>query len=440
MTTFEMKRVSLIKHTVIPPKFLKGTISVPGDKSISHRGVMLGALARGETRIENFLPGEDCLSTIGCFRALGVEIDADLGGTLVTVHGKGLHGLTEPVEVLDAGNSGTTMRLLLGILAGQSFYSTITGDRSLTGRPMARVTGPLMSMGAKIWGRQDGKYAPLAVKGGNLKGLAHHSPVASAQVKSCLLLAGLFAAGETTVVEPALSRDHTERMLKYFGAHVVSGGATVTVKGGPELTGRHIYVPGDISSAAFILVAASIVPGSDVTIAGVGVNPTRDGILEVLKSMGADINVVNERMLNGEPVADLRVKYSRLKGTQVGGEMIPRLIDEIPVLAVAAAVAEGHTEIRDAAELKVKETNRIVAVAEELGKFGADVQELPDGLLIRGSRLKGAAAESRGDHRLAMAAAVAGLAARGETVVNGVECVNISFPGFFDVLKLLGEE
>lgn len=428
-----------INKLVRPPKSLKGTIRVPGDKSISHRAVMLGALAEGDTRIENFLPGEDCLSTISCFKAMGVQFTMEQGGTTVTVHGKGVRGLREPATVLDAGNSGTTMRLLLGILAGQPFFSTITGDASLVNRPMGRVTGLLARMGAGIWGRQGGNYAPLAVKGGNLTGVTLHSQVASAQVKSAVLLAGLFAAGETTLVEPAQSRDHTERMLEYFGAAVSKRDTAVTVQGGVELKAADIFVPGDISSAAFIMVAASIVPDSDVTITEVGVNPTRDGIIEVLKAMGADIQVKNYTVINGEPVAEIRIKHAPLKGVEISGSMIPRTIDEIPVLAVAGACASGETVIRDAAELKVKETDRIRAVVEELGKFGVAIRELPDGMIIRQSQLAGAVSNSRGDHRMAMAAAVAGLAATGESLVEDAACINISFPGFFDLLDSLRE-
>lgn len=433
------KGVFGIKQVISSPKSLTGIVKVPGDKSISHRAVMLGALAEGDTRIENFLPGEDCVSTVNCFKAMGVEFTVEEGGTVVTVHGGGVRGLREPTSVLDAGNSGTTMRLLLGILAGQPFFSVITGDGSLVKRPMARVTGLLSQMGAGIWGRQGANYAPLAVKGGKLKGARINSPVASAQVKSAVLLAGLFAEGETTLVEPALSRDHTERMLGQFGAEVTRRGNEVSVKGEPLLKGCNILVPGDISSAAFIIVAASIVPGSDVTITGVGVNPTRDGILEVLRKMGADITVFNDKIINGEPVADIRVRYAPLRGVEIGGDMIPRLIDEIPVLAVAAATAAGETVIRDAAELKVKETNRIRSVVEELGKLGADIRERPDGMTIRGGRLQGAVCSSKGDHRMAMSAAVAGLAAQGQTEILEAECVNISFPGFFNLLNSLRE-
>jgi len=420
---------------------LRGVTAVPGDKSISHRAVMLGSLAAGETVIDNFLAGEDCLSTIGCFRKMGVEIEGPVEGR-VRIRGRGLDGLTEPVDVLDAGNSGTTMRLLLGILAGQPFFSVVTGDESLRGRPMARVAGPLRQMGAVVLGRNGGSLAPLAVQGGLLKGIDFTSPVASAQVKSAVLLAGLFAGGETSVTEPSRSRDHTERMLVHFGARVKVDGNMTRVQGRPDLKGRKIAVPGDISSAAFLMVAASLAPGSDLTVTGVGVNPTRDGIIEVLRAMGADLTLLNRREQDGEPVADVRVRYvRRLSSVTVSGPLIPRLIDEIPVLAVAAASAEGITEIRDAAELKVKESNRIAVVAGMLSQFGAEVTELPDGMRIRGApALRGAECFSRGDHRIAMAAAVAGLAAEGETLVRGVECVDVSFPGFEHVLNALRVE
>lgn len=420
---------------------LRGTVAIPGDKSISHRAVMLGALAEGKTIIENFLPGEDCLSTIACFRKLGVEITGPEDG-VVTVSGRGLDGLREPCDILDAGNSGTTMRLILGVLAGQPFFSVITGDDSLRRRPMARVTHPLGLMGARISGRQDGALAPLAIQGGRLDPIHYYSPVASAQVKSAVLLAGLFAAGETAVTEPYLSRDHTERMLRYFGAEVDVSGGAIRLKGRPRLSGRVLKVPGDISSAAFLMVAASAIPGSDLILAGVGVNPTRTGIVDALAEMGAHIEMLNTRQEGGEPVADIRVRYNgRLCGVSLGGEIIPRLIDEIPALAVAAALAEGETEIRDAAELKVKESDRIAAVVRLLTGFGAAVEERPDGLMVRGKRtINACICESHGDHRIAMAAAVAGMLAGGETVVRGAECIAVSFPGFNDVLKKIKVE
>lgn len=421
-----------------PAAALRGEVAVPGDKSISHRAVMLGAIAEGDTVIENFLPGEDCLSTIDCMRKLGIKIEGP-DDNVVVVHGRGLDGLAEPDDILDAGNSGTTMRLLLGILAGQQFFSVITGDASLRRRPMARLTGPLGEMGAFINGRRDASLAPLAVKGGNLKSLFFESNVASAQVKSAVLLAGLFADAEslTTVIEPHRSRDHTERMLAYLGAEVEIAGNSVRVKGHPLLKGKRMVVPGDISSAAFFMVAASIVPGSDIILPGVGINPTRSGILDVLREMGAGIELLDQRLAGKEPVADIRVRYAgALSGITVSGETIPRLIDEVPVLAVAAALAEGTTIIKDAAELRVKESDRIATILLLLNMLGADAEQLSDGLMIRGGRrLKAVSCESHGDHRIAMAAAIAGLAAEGETVVRGAECIDVSFPGFASVIN-----
>ena len=420
--------------TVKKASVLKGMLKIPGDKSISHRAVMLGALAQGKTEIHNFLTGEDCLSTVKCFQAMGIEITEK--NQVICVHGKGLDGLTEPCDVLDCGNSGTTTRLLLGILAGQPFFSVLTGDSSLRSRPMDRVVKPLSEMGAVFMGRQQSRLLPLGVSGGGLKAIHYQTPVASAQVKSALLLAGLFADGQTVVEEPAPSRDHTERMLKSFGAKVEVSGRFAAVEGQPRLVGRRVVVPGDISSAAFFLVAAAIIPGSDVTLLGVGLNPGRSGIIEVLKTMGANITVFNKKIEGGEPVGDIRVQGSELKGTDVSGEIIPALIDEIPVLAVAAAAAQGKTVFSDAAELRVKETDRIAAVATELAKFGAKIEERPDGMVIEGGRpLTGTVCQSHGDHRIAMAMAVAGLAAEGQTVVKGADSVNISFPGFNDALK-----
>jgi 3-phosphoshikimate 1-carboxyvinyltransferase len=427
-----------MEMVIKPAKRLRGEVSVPGDKSISHRSVMFGALADGKTHVRGFLPGADCLSTVDCFRKLGVTVE-QLSPTELIVHGVGLDGLKEPQDVLDVGNSGTTMRLLLGILAGQPFHAVMTGDASIRRRPMGRVTVPLREMGARIDGREEGRLAPLSVRGGRLQALRYESPVASAQVKSAILLAGLFAEGETGVKEPELSRDHTERMLRAFGVEMRDVDGYVTVRGGSRLKACEIEVPGDISSAAFLLVAAAICPGSDVTIRGVGVNPTRTGILDVLTAMGASIERLNERESGGEPIADLRVQGGELRGTQVGGALIPRLIDEIPVLAVAATQAEGVTEIRDAEELKVKESNRIATTARELRKLGAEVEELEDGLRIVGKTpLKGGAViDTYHDHRIAMAMAVAGLVASGETVVRDWEAVDVSFPGFAELMETL---
>ena len=417
---------------------LQGTITVPGDKSISHRALMLGAIAKGETTIEGLLLGEDPRSTAKCFRAMGAEI-SELNTEKVVVKGIGLGNLQEPEDILDAGNSGTTLRLMLGLLASHpDRFFTVTGDNSLRSRPMSRVVKPLQQMGATIWGRQDNNLAPLAVKGQQLKPFHYHSPIASAQVKSCILLAGLMTEGKTTVTEPALSRDHSERMLQAFGAELAIDPETnsVTITGQPELTGQHVIVPGDISSAAFWLVAAAIVPGSELVITNVGVNPTRTGILEALAMMEADITKENERIVAGEPVADLRVRHSKLKACTIGGSIIPRMIDEIPVLAVAAAVAEGTTVIKDAAELRVKESDRLAVMATELTKMGAKVNELPDGLEITGGKtLTGQEVDSYHDHRIAMSFAIAALAATGTTTIHRAEAASISYPNFVATLQ-----
>lgn len=416
---------------------LQGALRVPGDKSISHRAVMFGALSEGTTEITGFLPGADCKSTIRCFRGLGVEIE-ELAPDHVIVRGKGVAGLQEPADILDVGNSGTTIRLMSGILAGQPFFSVLTGDASIRRRPMDRVAVPLRQMGARISGRQGGRLAPLAITGTALQPIHYQSPVASAQVKSSVLLAGLACEGETSVTEPAQSRDHTERMLRGFGAEVRVSGLTATVAGRPRLTGRQVAVPGDISSAAFFLVAGSIVPGSEVLIEGVGVNPTRTGVLEALAAMGADVTLLNRRDAAGEPVADLLVRGAGLKATTIAGDLIPRLVDEIPVLAVAACFAAGTTVIRNAEELRVKESDRIACMVAELRKLGARAEELPDGMVIEGGQpLRGAAVQSYDDHRMAMALAVAGLAADGEMEVSGAEAIDVSFPGFAATLDSL---
>jgi 3-phosphoshikimate 1-carboxyvinyltransferase len=420
---------------VRPAQGLTGKIQIPGDKSISHRSVMLAGLASTPVRIKNFLYAQDCLSTVACMRALGVKVEKDEQQDLV-VTGNGLYGLTEPEDILDAGNSGTTLRLLAGILAGQSFFSVLTGDASLRKRPMARVGAPLVQMGARLSGRKESRLIPLAIlPGPKLQGIKYESPVASAQVKSAVLLATLFADSASTVTEPSLSRDHTERMLEAFGASVRREGASVTVEPAKELRApAEIIVPGDISSAAFWLVAASIIPGSELVLENVGINPTRTGIIDVLLEMGADIKLINQRWSGKEPVADMIVKSARLKGIAFGKELIPRLVDEIPVLAVAAAFAEGRTVITDASELRVKETDRLTAIVTELGKMGAQVEEKPDGLVIHGpQRLCFAHCHSYHDHRMAMATAIAGAAAGG-VVIDHPECVNISYPGFFAIL------
>jgi len=427
--------------TVNPPAAgvsLHGTLQVPGDKSISHRALMLGALAEGETTIQGLLLGEDPRSTAACFTAMGAQI-SELNTELVTVQGIGLGQIQEPVDILDAGNSGTTMRLMLGILASHpDRFFTVTGDDSLRSRPMSRVVQPLVEMGAQIWGRKGNSLAPLAVRGQALRSIHYHSPIASAQVKSAVLLAGLMANGRTTVTEPALSRDHSERMLRAFGAQIDVDPQTnsATVTGYPTLRGQQVIVPGDISSAAFWLVAGSIVPSSELYIENVGINPTRTGILVALELMGADISIENRREVAGEPVADLRVKYSKLKACTIGGNLIPQLIDEIPILAVAAVFAEGTTVIRDAAELRVKESDRLKVMATALTKMGAKVTELPDGLEITGGgSLIGAELDSYTDHRIAMSLAIAAVMATGKTTIHRAEAASISYPTFFDSLR-----
>ncbi|MCI6720530.1 MAG: 3-phosphoshikimate 1-carboxyvinyltransferase [Clostridiales bacterium] len=417
---------------------LHGCVTVPGDKSVSHRSVMLGALADGVTHVTGFLMGEDCLSTIDCFRKMGVAIEVGVDHD-VTVHGVGLHGLREPSERLYTGNSGTTTRLISGILAGQAFPVSLTGDASIEKRPMGRVITPLRQMGADITGVDD-KFCPLSIRPSRLHGIEYTLPVASAQLKSAILLAGLYADGPTTVIEPAPSRDHTERMLRQLGCRVEAEGCRITVYPPEKLTASDVAVPADISSAAFFLVAGAIVPNSEVTIRSVGVNPTRDGVIEVLQNMGADITLSNRRD-DGEPVCDVTVRSSRLHGVEIGGALIPRLIDELPVLAVAAAFAEGETIIRDAAELKVKESNRILAMVTELTRAGADVTETADGMIIRGGKpLRGASFETYNDHRIAMSMAVCALACAGESEIQNDAVVAISYPDFFDTLRQLGGE
>lgn len=413
---------------------LRGTLTVPGDKSISHRAVMFGALADGDTHITGFLMGEDCLSTISCFRQMGVQID--VSDSEVVVHGVGLHGLRAPDALLYTGNSGTTTRLLSGILAGQPFCSSLSGDASIQKRPMGRIIKPLREMGAEISGK-DGNLCPLSISPAPLHGIRYDMPVASAQLKSAILLAGLFANGQTTVVEPSASRDHTERMLRGLGASVESDGTVITLTPPERLTAVDVAVPGDISSAAYFLVAGLIVPNSDITIRNVGINPTRTGILDALDAMGAHIERIHMRG-TVEPVCDLRVRSSKLHGTVIGGDIIPRLIDELPVLAVAAAFAEGETIIRDAQELKVKESNRIEAMTTELARAGADVRETADGMVIRGGKpLHGAPFCAYADHRVAMSMAVCALGCDGASSIDDASCVAISYPTFFDALDSL---
>ena len=448
---------------------LHGTIKVPGDKSITHRAVMFSSLSTGDTHITGFLNGADCLSTIDCFRRLGVNIEVDDEACEVTVHGKGLHGLkSENTVPLYTGNSGTTTRIISGILAPQQFTTILSGDDSVNQRPMKRIIEPLSKMGADIKSKNDNGCAPLIIKGSKLQGITWKSAVASAQVKSAVICAGLYADSDTTVIEPALSRDHTERMLSSLGAHITTtkeaDGYHVTVSPADVLISvGDIAVPGDISSAAFFMVAALIVPGSEVLLENVGVNPTRSGIIDVLKDMGGNIELTNNRTVAGEPVADIVVKYSSLHGTTIYGDMIPALIDELPVIAVAAAFADGTTTIKDAAELRVKESDRIDAVVEGLASMGADIEALEDGMIIHGVApdsinasankcgcgnvvnggainnyaLHGARISCHKDHRIAMSFAVCALAADGTTILDDETCVNISYPGFFkDLVKI----
>ncbi|MFM5901498.1 MAG: 3-phosphoshikimate 1-carboxyvinyltransferase [Dolichospermum sp.] len=417
---------------------LQGNIRVPGDKSISHRALMLGAIAEGETQIQGLLLGEDPRSTAACFRALGAEI-SELNAELVTVKGIGLGNFQEPIDVLDAGNSGTTMRLMLGLLASHpGRFFTVTGDSSLRSRPMSRVVKPLQQMGAQIWGRKGNTLAPLAIQGQALQPIHYHSPIASAQVKSCILLAGLNTDGKTTVTEPALSRDHSERMLRAYGAQlsIDPDSNSVTITGGAKLYGQRVIVPGDISSAAFWLVAGAIVPGSNLVVENVGVNPTRTGILEALELMGADIQLENQREVAGEPVADIRVRSSGLNSCTIAGDIIPRLIDEIPILAVAAVFAQGTTIIRNAEELRVKESDRITVMAQQLNKMGAKITELPDGMEITGGTpLIGTEVDSHTDHRIAMSLSIAALNATDKTTIYRAEAAAISYPNFTSTLR-----
>ncbi len=425
-----------MRLTVKPRPGLKGRFEVPGDKSISHRAVMLSALSIGKCTINNFLFSEDCLKTVECFREMGIEISAFPEKKQLSVSGKGLDGLKAPKDILYVGNSGTTIRLLLGILAGQTFQTMITGDESIKKRPMKRVAEPLRRMGAAITGRDDGNYAPLEVKGGRLYPIEYRLPVASAQVKSAIMLASLFAEGPTKIIEPMASRDHTERIFRHFGISFSRDNNEISVRNTKEFGPADVDVPGDISSAAFLLVAGSIVPGSELTVSNVGLNPTRTGIIDVLRSMGAKIEISNEKLISEEPRGDVTVRSGELKGTTIGGDLIPRLIDELPVIAVAAARAKGKTVIKDASELRVKESDRIAAVCGMLKKMGAKAKETPDGMIIEGPcLLKGAEIESLGDHRIAMSAAIAGLAAKNEMTIENTECIETSFPGFKELLQ-----
>ncbi|MFQ5826509.1 MAG: 3-phosphoshikimate 1-carboxyvinyltransferase [Dehalococcoidia bacterium] len=419
---------------------LAGEISLPGDKSISHRALIFNGIAQGRARISNLASGADCRSTMACLKQLGAEIE-EPSSLMVEVRGVGQAGLREAEDVLDAGNSGTTMRLLAGLLAAQPFLSIITGDQSLRSRPMGRIIEPLRLMGAQVWGRGAGTLAPLAIQGGELRGISYCLPVASAQLKSALLTAGLFARGETILEEPGPSRDHSERMLRAMGARLEGedGRVILSPLSGP-LRAMDMTIPGDISSAAYWLVAGAIHPQARVRLVGVGINPTRSGILDALRAMGARLEIENQRWEGGEPVADLKIESSELRGIDLGGDMIPRTIDELPLLAVAASVAQGTTTIRQAGELRVKESDRIATTVRELSRLGARVEELPDGMVIQGGvGLRGGEVDSRHDHRLAMTLAVAGLVAQGETVLHNAEAVDISYPAFWQDLETLAE-
>ncbi|MBM4462981.1 MAG: 3-phosphoshikimate 1-carboxyvinyltransferase [Chloroflexi bacterium] len=424
----------MLRKKISPCPILKGEITPPGDKSISHRAVLLNSIAQGKARLSNFSPGADCASTVACLQALGVKITqvaSDPPG--LEVQGVGKKGLREADDVLNAGNSATTMRLLTGLLAAQPFLSIITGDDSLRSRPMDRVIQPLRLMGARIWGRGGDSLGPLAVKGGELHGIDYVLPVASAQIKSAVLIAALFADGTTTVQEPAKSRDHTERLLQAMGVKLKMNGASLSLSSPvPALNSIDLDIPGDISSAAYWLVAAAIHPNAQVKVKNTGINPTRTGIIDVLLRMGARLRIENQRRVGDEPVADLVIESSELAGVEIGGDLVPRLIDEIPVIAVVACAARGTTVIKDAAELRVKETDRIRSLARELSKLGADVEEMPDGMVIHGrAKLHGATCSSHRDHRLAMALAVAGLIAEGQTVIEHAEAAGISYPSFW---------
>jgi 3-phosphoshikimate 1-carboxyvinyltransferase len=426
-----------MKLVVNRAESLSGQISVPGDKSISHRSVMMGALAEGVTNVTGFLAADDCISTMQCFKSLGVEIES-ISDTQLRIYGSGIHGLSEPEDVLNVGNSGTTLRILPGILAGQEIFTVLTGDESIRRRPTGRVVEPLRKMGAKIQGRDNGFLAPIAITGSQLKGINFSSTVSSAQVKTSLLFAGLMAKGLTTLKEPSKSRDHTERMLKLFGADLVVNGTSYSITGKQKLKAHDIDVPGDISSAAFFMVAALIVGNSEISIENVGINETRTGIMDILKSMSADITFTDERVESNEPRATINVKSSALTAESIKGEIIPRLIDEIPIIAVAATQAKGKTVIKEARELRVKESDRIAALCEELRKMGAEIEELEDGMIVYGpTPLNGATVKSHGDHRIAMSLAIAGLVAEGETIIEDSDCINISYPRFEETLNAL---
>lgn len=428
---------SLLRYVLKPGGKVNGACRVPGDKSISHRSIMFGSIAEGVTEVTGFLEGEDALSTLQAFRDMGVKIEGPEDGR-VTIHGVGLQGLKKPEKPLNVGNAGTAMRLLMGLLAGQNFEFTLTGDASLTKRPMGRVAKPLRQMGVVVETADEGR-PPVTIKGnGKVEAIHYDMPMASAQVKSCVLLAGLYAEGETSVTEPAPTRDHTERMLRGFGYEVITDSNKISLQGGGQLTAANIDVPADISSAAFFMVAASITPDADLTLQHVGLNPTRDGVISILRLMGADIEVINEREVGGEPVADIRVRYAPLKGIQIPEALVPLAIDEFPVLFVAAACAEGTTVLTGAEELRVKESDRIQVMADGLQTLGINAQPTPDGMVVEGGQIKGGQVETHDDHRIAMSFTVASLRATDEIVINNCGHVATSFPGFVPLCKQLG--
>ena len=415
---------------------LRGEITPPGDKSISHRALILGSLANGISVVKDFLISDDTLSTTNAMRSLGIPID--INGTQVEISGKGVLGLRGSQKTIDCGNSGTTTRLLTGLLSAQKFTSILTGDKYLQQRPMKRVVGPLSQMGAQITGNESGNKLPLTITGSELHGISYKLPVASAQVKSAILLAGMYAQGETEVIEPEASRDHTERMLSYLGVPIEKSGNTIKINKVEKIEAGEIIVPADLSSAAFFIVAALISPNSEILIKNVGINPLRTGIIDILKNMDGDISIINERDVNGEPIGDIVARSSNLHATKISGALIPKAIDELPLAAVAASFAQGETIIKDAKELRVKETDRISAMASELGKLGVQVEEFEDGMLVRGAEtITGAKCSSWGDHRIAMAIAVAATRANGETEIADADCVSVSYPGFFEVIDEL---
>ena len=424
-----------MQKQIVPASSVEGSISLPGDKSISHRYAMLATIADGATKIHNYSTGADCHSTLGCVRALGIEVEG--GGTEFTVHGRGLDGLRQPAADLDAGNSGSTIRMLSGILAAQPFRSRIFGDESLSRRPMQRIMTPLAQMGARIDAR-DGKFPPLEIHGGRLRPIHYDLPVPSAQVKTCVLFAGLFAEGETSVGEPVRSRDHSEIALREFGAEVTAAGGLIAITGRPKLEARELFVPSDLSSAAFFIAAALMLPGSRLTISGVGLNPTRSALLDFLAGMGARIRIAGIESRNGELVGEILVEHSELRGGKISGGLTAALIDEIPVLAVLGAATEQGLEIRDAQELRIKETDRIRTVVDNLKLMGVAAEELPHGMIIPGrQKFRAAQVDSHGDHRIAMAFAVAGLSAAGTTAIEGAEAASVSFPEFWDTLAAI---